>query len=210
MKKEECIEPSDYVIGFTNFLGCKIDLSKRPLIPRTETEFWVGEAIKQISRVFDGCQKHDFSVLDMFAGSGCIGMAISRHVKNAKVTFADKYQYFDSPNFIKSDVFSNVHGKFDYIFANPPYIPIKNKNLIQKSVLKYEPKKALFGGQDGFFYINKFLRDAKKHLNIDGTIFMEFSPEQKIAVGKLVKKYGYKKCQFNKDQFGRWRWVKIV
>ncbi|MCX6720412.1 MAG: HemK family protein methyltransferase [Candidatus Staskawiczbacteria bacterium] len=202
-------QPQEYAIGFVEFLGCKIDLSSRPLIPRPETEFWVEKAIEVIHHNIHGRGKYDVRVLDMFAGSGCIGMAVLKHVKNAKVTFADKYKYFDSPNFIKSDVFSNIRDKYDFIFANPPYIPTKNKSKVGKSVLKYEPKTALFGGPDGLFYIDKFLRGVKKHLNTNGQIFMEFSPEQKTAVGKLTKKYGYKNYEFHKDQFNRWRWVSI-
>jgi len=202
-------EPVDYVIGFTEFLGCKIDLSKKPLIPRTETEFWVGEALKNVTAG---------KFLDIFSGSGCIGIAILHHVKNARVIFADKHQYFDSPNFIKSDVFSNIRGRYDYIFANPPYIPKTRKNKIQKSVLKFEPKMALFGGGDGLFYIKKFLKDANKYLNDGGVIFMEFdgstsSPQalpQKKEIEKLIKKYKYKNYEFFKDQFGRWRYVKIA
>ena len=90
VKRLKAGEPVDYVIGFTEFLGCKIDLSKRPLIPRPETEYWVGEAIEQISRVFSDRKKHGFSVLDMFAGSGCIGLAILKNIKNSRVDFADK------------------------------------------------------------------------------------------------------------------------
>lgn len=224
VKRIKAGEPVDYVIGFTEFLGCKIDLSrfggqaKRPLIPRPETEYWVGEAIKEVSRVFDGRQKTNLFVLDMFAGSGCIGLAIQEHVKNSDVTFADKFKYFDHPNFIKSDVFKGLNppkakafrrAGYDYIFANPPYIPITRKSKVGKSVLKFEPKTSLFGGQDGLFYIRKFLRDAKKHLNIGGIIFMEFDPPQKTSIQKLTKKYNYKNCEFHRDQYNRWRWAKI-
>jgi len=197
-------EPVDYVIGFTDFLGCKIDLLKKPLIPRPETEFWVGQVISRFM-----IQDSGFKILDIFCGSGCIGLAVLKHIKGAKVTFADRYKYVTGVNFIESDVFRNVRGKFDYIFANPPYIPTVRKNEVGKSVLKYEPKTALFGGADGLFYINKFLRDARAHLNKNGKIFMEFSPEQKKEIEKLLKKYNYSKCQFYKDQFDRWRWVEI-
>jgi len=205
-KEEQTSEPLEYVRGFVEFLGCKIDLSKRPLIPRPETEFWVE---KVISQIFDDRQKFVVRVLDIFCGSGCIGLAILKHVKNAQVVFADKYKYFNHPNFIKSDVFSNIKDKFDYIFANPPYIPITKKNKVQKSVLKFEPKSALFGGQDGFFYIKKFLKNAKNYLNRGGCIFMEFSPEQKKEIEKLINLYGYKKYEFHKDQYNRWRWIEI-
>ena len=202
-------EPLDYVMGFTEFLGCKIDLSKKPLIPRPETEFWVEEAIKEMSCVFDGRQKPRTRVLDIFCGSGCIGIAVLKHIKNVEVFFSDIENRMAGRKVIKSDVFSSIKGKFDYIFANPPYVAVKRKNKAQKSVLKYEPEKALFGGKDGLFYIKKFLALARNFLNPGGRAFMEFSPEQKNKIEKLLAKYGYKSWKFHKDQFGRWRWLSI-
>jgi release factor glutamine methyltransferase len=221
-------EPLDYVIGFTEFLGCKIDLSKRPLIPRPETEFWAEKVIEKIRPSADFTLSHNFytgykiKILDMFAGSGCIGIAILKHIPNSLCDLADieannlkqikinlKINNIDKKRFkiIKSDVFLNIKGKYDYIFANPPYIAIKNKNIVQKSVLKYEPKKALFGGKDGLFYIKIFLKDAKNYLKEDGVIFMEFSPEQKKEIEKIIKKTGYDNFEFYKDQYNKWRWV---
>lgn len=216
-------EPVDYVIGFTEFLGCKIDLSKKPLIPRKETEFWVGEVLREIKKG---------KILDIFAGSGCIGIAVLKHNKNLLCDFVDKDENaikqikincklnkinFKRYKVFKSDVFENVKGKYDYIFANPPYIPKTRKDKIQKSVLKFEPKTALFGGRDGLFYIKKFLKDAKNHLNKNGKIFMEFDgstnspqvPPQKKAIENLIKKHKYEKHEFHRDQFGKWRWVGI-
>lgn len=204
MKKEKyCAEPLEYVKGFVEFLGCKIDLSKKPLIPRIETEFWVGEAIKTIKT------NKPIKILDIFAGSGCIGIAVQKHIKNAKVVFADIENRMVGQKVIKSDVFSNIKGKYDYIFANPPYIPTSKKNKVQKSVLEYEPKIALFAGRDGMFFINKLLKDAQKHLNKNGQIFMEFDPPQKKAIEKLLKKYIYSSWEFHKDQYGKYRWIVI-
>lgn len=240
-------EPLEYVSGFTLFLGCKIDLSKKPLIPRVETEFWVGRAIKEMKHHTSKLTIVDFDVkgkknsarvLDVFAGSGCIGIALLKICPELvrEVVFADKDKKCleqikincklnninkEIYKVIYSDVFSNIQGKYDYIFANPPYIPLKNKSMVQKSVLNFEPHKALFAGEDGLFYIKKFLSQAQSHLNSEGRIFMEFSPEQKKEIERLLtrlrskelrrgeKKYKYKNWKFRKDQYGRWRWVVV-
>ena len=266
-------EPLDYVIGFTEFLGCKIDLSKGPLIPRPETEFWVEKAIEdikkekkkeekevnknlpEIERSFNFWQIYNLRVLDIFSGSGCIGISILKHIRNAKVVFAEKDKNLlkqikinlkiNQPSLtcatpkaparreatawrskiIQSDVFSNITGKYDYIFANPPYIAEIRKNKIQKSVLKYEPKTSLLGGRDGLFYIRKFLKEAKKYLNKndpalpvpprrDGMgaskIYMEFDSIQKKEIEKMIKTLKYNKYQFFKDQYNKWRYVVIL
>lgn len=222
-------EPLDYVIGFTEFLGCKIDLSKKPLIPRPETEFWVGEVIRQISNFFHDREKYEKRVLDVFSGSGCVGISIMRHIKNANVIFAEKDKNCISQikincqinnrlirtnkpmmkrfKIIQSDIFSDVRGNFDYIFANPPYIPETRRGKVQKSVLKYEPQKALFAGQDGLFYIKKFLKDAGKFLKEGGKIYMEFDRAQKNQINKLLKLYKYQKWEFHRDQYGKWRYL---
>ncbi|MBU1017121.1 peptide chain release factor N(5)-glutamine methyltransferase [Patescibacteria group bacterium] len=212
-------EPLDYLIGYVDFLGCKIDLSKKPLIPRPETEYWVERVIKG----YKGTRLGRTPLLDIFAGSGCIGISILRHLPNSTVIFSDsedncleqieincKLNKIDSKRYkiIKSDVFKKIpkKEKFDYIFANPPYIPTHSKD-IEQSVLINEPASALFGGEDGLTYIRKFLRDAKNYFSKDGKIFMEFDHPQKNQVRDILKKHGYTNYEFKKDQFNKWRYL---
>ena len=218
-------QPLDYVIGFTDFLGCRIDLSYKPLIPRVETEFWVKEALDDIKESFDYAQDKTLRVLDIFAGSGCIGIAVLKNTNTLLCDIAEKDSklinqikknlklnkiYKKRYKLIESDIFKNIKKKYDLILANPPYIPIKNKNKIQKSTLKYEPKDALFGGQDGLYFIKKFLKKAKNYLTENGTIYMEFYFLQKGKIEKFLKNFEYKSWQFHKDQFNKWRYVKIM
>ena len=240
VKRFEKGEPVDYIIGFKYFLGCKIDLSKKPLVPRPETEFWATRALEEVKNAMLikkssedvksivnkswGHENYSLRALDIFAGSGCVGVAMVANCPGLLCDFADvdkasisqikinlKINFVDEKKckIIKSDIFAKVKNKYDFIFANPPYIPTTKKSKVQKSVLKYEPKKALFAGKDGMKFINKFLKQAKKHLNRDGKIFMEFDSPQKNKIETLLKKNKYKTWQFFKDQNDNWRWVTI-
>jgi release factor glutamine methyltransferase len=215
-------EPVAYVIGYVNFLGLKIDLSQRTLIPRAETEFWLEQAIKDIKRHQDA--SIEVKCLDIFAGSGCIGVAILKNIQSTTVDFVDcdtkaikqiaincklndinSYRY----HVIESDLFENVSGSYDYIFANPPYIAKERKDVMQKSVLVYEPHTALFGGNDGLLYIRTFLNKAKNYLNNNGKIYMEFDSHQKNEIEKIMLDIDFGGFSFFKDQFGEWRFLVV-
>lgn len=211
-------EPVAYVIGFVDFLGCKIDLSFRPLIPRPETEFWTEKAIEDIKK--SGRKK--VRCLDIFAGSGCIGVAVLKHAPAAVVDFAEKDKKFleqiklnaklnivSSKRYklIQTDIFSRISSRYDYIFANPPYVAKIKKARVQRSVLEWEPSRAIFGGRDGLFYVRKFLKEAEKHLAVGGKIYMEFDSRQKNEIAGILKRRGYGNVNFYKDQYGRWRYL---
>ncbi len=213
-------EPVDYIIGFVDFLGRKIDLSKRPLIPRPETEYWVNNFIKE-----SGILNLESRILDMFSGSGCIGIAILKNIKNARVDFADADKKYleqikinlelnkiekNKYRIIKSNIFLNIKAKYNFILANPPYLAKRKIKRVGESVLKFESSKALFGGDDGLFFIRKFLKDAKNFLEQEAKIYMEFDSWQKPAIEIILKKNSYKNFEFQKDQYGKWRYVIII
>jgi len=213
-------EPIDYIIGFRPFLGCHIDLSEIPLIPRTETEFWVERAIQEkLSKK----EKESLNFLDLFSGSGCIGIALAHHIKLSTVDFGDnnkkclkqirenlkKNKIENSRiNIYESDCFKNIpKKKYDYIFANPPYIAYEREKKIQESVIKWEPHGALFAKDEGFYFIKEIIQKAPDFLDGNGTIFIEFDSCQKETIEtELIPKDIYK-YEFWKDQFGKWRVV---
>lgn len=212
-------EPLDYIIGWAPFLNCRIDLSTRPLIPRPETEFWTEKFIQQYEK---NERRHtsQFRILDAFSGSGCIGIAILKHLRHARVDFADidalvlhgikisaKKNHIAPSRYriVRSDILKNVRGAYDAIVANPPYIA--PRKYVQQSVLKYEPHKALFGGHDGLRFIRALIASAPKHFSTNGVLWIEHDPSQKAAIKKLLAMRQYRDIQFHKDQYGKWRYV---
>jgi release factor glutamine methyltransferase len=208
-------EPADYLIGYVEFLSCKVDLSMRPFIPRPETEFWV----EQVINFLKGSKKENLRCLDLFAGSGCIGIALLKHLKKCFVDFGEKEKKFLKQirinleinkipskryRLIQTDVFSKVKDKYDFIFANPPYVALERKHLLQKSVADYEPSIALFAGKQGLRYIKILIEQSKNYLKEKGKIFIEVDPFQKKEIEKILKmKKDYNSWEFLNDQFDR-------
>jgi len=211
--------PVEYKKGLIKFLNCRIDLSKRTFIPRIETEFWVKKALKEIG------DSRPLLILDIFSGSGCIGISLLKNIKKSFVDFVDideraikqikintKLNEISAERYriIKSDLFSRLKGKkYDFIFANPPYVARNRIKEVQPSVLKYEPSRALFGGKKGLFYIKRLLKTGKDFLKNNGIIYLEIDPLQRKDVEDILKNSGYRKFKFFKDQFKKYRWVKI-
>ena len=221
LKKLKSGIPLAYLIGNVEFLNCTIDLSYKPLIPRSETEFWVDDFIKKNKKA-----RPYLAVLDIFAGSGCIGLAVLKNLKNTKVDFAEK-----NPQYIKqikknlkinsatsrgcckiyeSDVFENIpEKKYDAILANPPYIAKKEKKNVQKSVLENEDHKALFTKDNGLHFIKKLILEAPKYLKQSGELWIEFDPWQTPLIKKFLKETNIQNYKFWIDQYKKNRVVII-
>lgn len=210
-------EPLDYVIGWKPFLNLKIDLSKNPLIPRVETEFWVSRIIQDI-----GKSKY-IKILDMCAGSGCVGLAILSAIPDSYCTFVDIDQNYEEQininaninkikreryNVIISDLWQSVpeDDKFDIIVCNPPYVP--DDRVLDNSVTNFEPKKAIFSADSGLEVIKKFLMSLKPHLFSTSVAYLEFDTGQEDEIKNICKKLNLNIEIFN-DQFDRCRYAKI-
>lgn len=219
--KKECLlidtgTPVAYLIGNIEFLGCKIDLEYRPLIPRAETEFWVDIFIKKNQKKNI---KDPLHVLDLFSGSGCIGIAIQKYlnayvdfgeiddknIKQIKKNIFSNIQY-ENMNIYKSDVFLNIpRKKYNFIVANPPYIDRTKVSQVQVSVLENEDDHALFADQQGLKFVYQLIDEGFRYLKKEGEIWVEFDPWQVNLINIHIKKnqrwdHFYLKDQYNKDR----------
>ncbi len=210
-------EPLAYVIGHTPFLDTTISLLSRPLIPRTETEYWVKEIIDTIDVT------RNVRVLDLCAGSGCIGVAVLSVLPHSKVDFAEideKHHATIQKNIEQNDIdtsrtriyggdlFEKVEGPYDYILSNPPYID-PTLNRTEASVLEHEPHQALFAPDEGFAIIEKIIREAPVFLSPKGTLVLEHEPEQTVRIHKLANESGWS-VTTKLDQYGIERYTVLI
>jgi release factor glutamine methyltransferase len=221
-------EPLAYVIGFVDFLGCRIDLSGRPLIPRPETEYWTEKALQNVDCRMQNEKSKSLRVLDLFAGSGCIGIALLKHLPCAAVDFADidngclrqirrnlEINHISMERFevFQSDVFAGISPgrRYNVIFANPPYIDRVNAlTRVATSVKDFEPDCALFAEEEGLAYIRQLLAEARNFLHPGGSLYLEYDDIQKKSIETILEEYGYRDFSFHRDQFGKWRYVKVA
>lgn len=209
-------EPLDYIIGFSPFLGCRIDLSAHPLIPRAETEYWVGQALQEMPL------DKPLRVLDLFSGSGCIGVAVAKHRPLASVTCAELDEALipqiemnaqsngvaERLQALRSDVFSAVSGTYDFILANPPYIA-PEANDVDASVQEWEPHRALYAQDGGLELIKRTIAQAPYFLAPEGTLYIEHDGRQSGAITSYTRQFPYHSVQTKKDQYGKERFTRL-
>lgn len=212
-------EPLGYLIGHVPFLDCTIDLSSKPLIPRPETEFWVEKAITEINHASLTTPK----ILDLCAGSGCIGIAVAKAIPAATIHFSEidanhlptikkNLEVNDiSENrtcLAHSNLFEAFTGSYDFILSNPPYIDM-DLGRTDANVIQHEPYVALSGGLAGLEIIMTIIEDAPKHLKSGGQLWIEHEPEQSEAIRNLAREQKFI-ATTHKDQYDVERYSVLV
>lgn len=223
LKRLSSGEPLAYIIDNIPFLNCKIDLKYRPLIPRTETEFWVNNFLENDVKN----QKEKIEILDIFSGSGCIGISILKNSKNKNIflDFSEINETFikqikknislnlennTNYNIFKSDIFKNIpkDKKYNYILANPPYIPKSKK--VDSSVIDFEDYNSLFAEDNGLYFVKILILEGLEKLKKNGKMIIEFDETSKDEIEVFLKKEKIEKYIFKKDQFDNWRTLEIL
>ena len=177
-------EPVAYLIGEWEFYGLPLDISRDVLIPRPDTEVLAEQAIGYIKTLGE-CR-----VLDLCAGSGCIGLAVAAQVPQARVVlgeWSDGALKICRQNVRRNSLTARVVpmqadarekpekslGEFQCIVSNPPYIPRADIETLDTSVKDYEPHLALDGGEDGLDFYRSISEKWKEALAPGGRLYFE-------------------------------------
>lgn len=209
--------PVQYIIGYVDFYGLKINVNEFTLIPRYETEYLIELTLKEIKKL----NLDNPKILDLCTGSGAIGLTLKSLLPSSEVTLSDiskdalmvanknKNELNLDVNIIESDLFKNIPGKFDVIISNPPYV-MTNETL-PKDVL-YEPHLALYSGPKGIDHIEEIFKNIKSHLNNKYLIALEINEKSETDITNLIKTYFEKNInyKFMKDLAGKTRYLFIT
>lgn len=198
--------PVQHILGVQCFCGLDFIVTPDVLCPRFDTEILIEEALKHI--------KPGSSILDMCTGSGCIILTLLHFTKNCTGTAADlseKALAVAKQNgeklgkeceFIHSDLFENINGKYDVIVSNPPYIATKEIEALEPEVRIHEPMMALDGKEDGLFFYRKIISAAVDYLTPEGWLMFEIGYDQGEQVSEMMKCSGYTEVRVIKDLAG--------
>ncbi len=198
--------PIQHIIGWTDFCGCRIEVDENTLIPRLETEEIADWTIKKISNITSATTP--FKALDLCTGSGCIAIALAKHLPQLQVTAIDisskalsKARHNATINNVEIDFrqddilspqFTLEDGRFDLIISNPPYVKLSEKETMNHNVIDWEPHSALFvPDDDPLLFYRTIVRTAKKHLKDSGIVIVEINEQLGLKTAELFEEYGF-------------------
>ncbi len=201
--------PYEYLLGYADFLDCRIDLGARPMIPRDKTAFWVRRVIDEWK------DKEPATALDLYAGSGNIGLALLRHLPSLHVTLSEvdaallpgiarslELNSIDSSRatLVAGDSLQHVNGRFDLMCANPPYLNPALESEMDPE-MRYEPRVAFFGSSDGFGHHRELIERGRDYLTPRGALFIECDMTQAEELREMVAPTDWV-YEFWDDEFG--------
>ena len=212
-------EPMPYILGEWDFYDMTLTVNPSVLIPRDDTMVVTELAIKKALFL-----EQNPRILDLCTGSGCIGLAIARRVKDARVTLADVSQAalrvarrnIQSQRLSAHVTCVNVDvrkpapdylGTFDLIVSNPPYVTGAEMQALPHSVKDFEPEMALYGGEDGLDFYRAIVENYTPALKKGGFVCFEFGMGQGDDVCRILEENGYTILERTRDYNDRERAV---
>ena len=208
--------PLQQITGLAPFYGRELRVNEDVLIPRFDTETLVEAALLKLQKAKERAGERTLRILDLCTGSGCILItlllegpegtegvgsdisdgALRISMLNAKRLSAKK------ASFIKSDLFCEIHGTYDLITANPPYIRTCDIEGLDEEVKDHEPYLSLDGGADGLSFYRRIVSEAGAHLRGGGCLALEIGCTQSEEVRAMMEEAGFSDIEVKTDLAG--------
>ena len=221
-------KPLQYILGTAHFMDLELQVNENVLIPRPETEElvqWILLDTEQSGRVIERSRNdRSLQILDIGTGSGCIAIALAKHLPNVKVFALDVSE--GALNVARKNAASNgvditflhedilnteLELDFDVIVSNPPYVRELEKNEIQKNVKDFEPDTALFvPDEDPLLFYRAIIDFAENHLSEKGKLYFEINQYLGEETKALFHARNFSEIELRKDMFGNDRMLKAI
>ncbi len=199
-------EPIAYIINKKEFRSNNLYVAKNSLIPRPETELLIDPIISIFKR-------RKLYFLDAGIGTGCIIFSILNELKYSKGVGIDicnkaisvakinlkNFKFSQRVKIQNRSIDQIFNKKFDLVVSNPPYVVKREINQLSDDIKKFEPKKALNGGNDGLDVIRKVIYKSRYILKINGILALEIGRGQYLSVLSILKKNKFKQIKIIKD-----------
>lgn len=207
LRQREIRYPLQYIFGEWDFYGRPFYVGPGVLVPRADTETLIEAVLENLK------EKETPEILDLCAGSGCIGITLAKEKENTKVLMVEKFdeaiRYAKrniernsafNAEVEKGDIFESAFSdrKYDIIVSNPPYIPQAEMDEISPET-KFEPETALLAGDEGMQFYKAITENYKNSLKENGVIAFEVGINQSERVAELLKAQGFKNVTVKKD-----------
>ena len=206
LKRREMHIPLQHITGEQEFMGLSFAVNEHVLVPRQDTEVLVETVLKDV--------RPGVKILDMCTGSGCILISLMKHgedltgvgVDISKQALTVARENADrlgvDVEFVHSDLFECVQGKYDVIVSNPPYIRSEVIRGLQEEVRLHDPMLALDGKEDGLYFYRRIIKESPKFLKQRGSIYLEIGHDQGKEVSELLTEAGFTGVTVKKDLAG--------
>ncbi|MEA4965053.1 MAG: peptide chain release factor N(5)-glutamine methyltransferase [Oscillospiraceae bacterium] len=214
---DECVrrvadgEPLPYILEEWDFCGMTLRVTRDTLIPRDDTVAVTDLAIKKTMFL-----EQNPRILDLCTGTGCIGLAIAKRVKDARVTLADvsvpalniarqnaaAMHFGPRVNCVQADALQQAPAflrNYNLLVSNPPYVTDAEMEALPPSVRRFEPELALRGGPDGLTFYRAIVQNYTRVLAEEGYLCLEFGMGQETAVSQILTDGGYEILSYQKD-----------
>lgn len=213
-------EPISYIINKKEFYGFNFYVDSNVLIPRPETEELIDLVLDYVK------DKDNISICDIGSGSGNIAITLkklfleqNKNIDIAAIEISEGASKVIKKNalnilgneklidILNTDALTFVpKNKFDIIVSNAPYVPLRDKDVLQKD-LDFEPQNALYSGDDGLDFYRSFLSMIKKYLKDNGAFFFEIGYDQGDALINICNFLNIKNVSVKKDLNGKDRFL---